>query len=78
MTLHIYGWPIPDSTDDRDAYAKILAIADSKDKIPYASRIGGRTGDEGANAYYNFWQDADHLRGIWRRTSLGCARHLFS
>ena len=29
-----------------DTYRKILAIADSKDKIPHVGRIGGRTGDE--------------------------------
>lgn len=57
-----------------DAYAKILAIQDSKDKIPYVGRIGGRTGDEAAKVYYNFWQDADHVRGMWRRTSLASFR----
>ena len=29
-----------------ESYRKILAIADSKDKIPHVGRIGGRTGDE--------------------------------
>ena len=29
-----------------DTYRKILAIADSKDKIAHVGRIGGRTGDE--------------------------------
>ena len=53
-----------------DSYSKILAIADSKDKIPHVGRIGGRTGDEEAAVYYNFWQDADNMRGVWRRTSL--------
>ena len=53
-----------------DSYSKILAIADSKDKIPHVGRIGGRTGDEEAAVYYNFWQDADNVRGVWRRTSL--------
>jgi len=53
-----------------ESYRKILAIADSKDKIPHVGRIGGRTGDEDAPVYYNFWQDADNVRGVWRRTSL--------
>jgi prolyl oligopeptidase len=40
----------------------ILAIMDSKDKIPYVTREG--------TLYYNLWQDAKNPRGIWRRTSL--------
>ena len=51
------------------AYKDILAIADSKDKIPFVQRIGGKTGDEDEKVYYNFWQDATHKRGVWRRTS---------
>ena len=51
------------------AYKDILAIADSKDKLPFVQRIGGKTGDEDAKVYYNFWQDATHKRGVWRRTS---------
>jgi prolyl oligopeptidase len=43
-------------------YDEALAIAQAKDRIPYGNFIGGRI--------YNFWQDADHVRGIWRRTSL--------
>jgi prolyl oligopeptidase len=41
---------------------RLLAILDSKEKIPYVSKIGDR--------YYNFWQDAAHPRGLWRRTTL--------
>lgn len=40
----------------------LLAIGDSKDRIPDIRRIGDKV--------YNFWQDADHVRGIWRRTTL--------
>ncbi len=40
----------------------IKNILDSDDKIAYISKIGDR--------YYNFWQDADHPRGIWRRTTI--------
>ena len=53
------------------AYSRILAIADSKDKIPHVGRIGGVTGDDAAAVWYNFWQDAENVRGVWRRTSLG-------
>jgi prolyl oligopeptidase len=42
--------------------ARLLSIYDSKDKIPYVSKGGAY--------YYNFWRDAAHVRGIWRRTSL--------
>jgi prolyl oligopeptidase len=43
-------------------YNEALAIAQAKDRIPYASFRG--------NQVYNFWQDEDHVRGIWRRASL--------
>ena len=47
------------------AYRKIKSILDSKEKIPHAYRIGN-----GPDAqYYNFWQDDEHVQGIWRRTS---------
>ncbi|MCF3651269.1 prolyl oligopeptidase family serine peptidase [Synoicihabitans lomoniglobus] len=42
--------------------ARLLSIYDSKDRIPGISKIG--------DAYYNFWRDAAHPRGIWRRTSM--------
>ena len=38
------------------------AILDSSDKIPHVSRRG--------DALYNFWRDAAHPRGVWRRTTL--------
>jgi prolyl oligopeptidase len=41
---------------------RFLSILDSKEKIPYVEKIG--------DLYYNFWQDQDHPRGLWRRTSL--------
>ena len=41
---------------------RLLSIFDSRDRIPYVSKIGGH--------YYNFWRDAQHVRGIWRRTTL--------
>ncbi|OGB04118.1 MAG: prolyl oligopeptidase [Burkholderiales bacterium RIFCSPHIGHO2_12_FULL_69_20] len=42
------------------------AILDSADKIPYVSRRG--------EALYNFWRDAQHPRGLWRRTTLASYR----
>jgi prolyl oligopeptidase len=43
-------------------YDQALAIAEAKDRIPIGNFIGGQI--------YNFWQDADHVRGIWRRATL--------
>jgi len=40
-------------------YDRFKQILDSKDKIAYPGILG--------NSLYNFWQDADHERGIWRR-----------
>ncbi|MGV8940558.1 MAG: prolyl oligopeptidase family serine peptidase [Lysobacter sp.] len=42
--------------------AQILAVLDSDAKIPGVSKIG--------DYYYNFWKDAQHVRGVWRRTTL--------
>ncbi|MCJ8278345.1 MAG: hypothetical protein MJK18_16015, partial [Bdellovibrionales bacterium] len=39
-----------------------LTLLQSKDKIPYVSQRG--------KYLYNFWQDAKHVRGLWRRTTL--------
>jgi prolyl oligopeptidase len=43
-------------------YADALAIAEAKDRIPAPDMLGGQI--------LNFWQDADHVHGIWRRTTL--------
>jgi prolyl oligopeptidase len=42
-------------------YEEALEIAQANDRIPYGSFRG--------NQVYNFWQDADHVRGILRRTT---------
>ncbi|ALN59880.1 prolyl oligopeptidase family serine peptidase [Lysobacter enzymogenes] len=42
--------------------ASILAVLDSTAKIPAVEKIG--------DYYYNFWKDAQHQRGLWRRTTL--------
>lgn len=39
----------------------LLAILDSEDRIPMVAKHGSH--------YYNFWQDAQNPRGIWRRTT---------
>ena len=44
----------------------ILEVLDSDDRIPEVSRLGDR--------YYNFWRDAAHERGLWRRTTLDSYR----
>ena len=41
---------------------RLLAIFDSKERIPYVSKHGP--------FYYNFWQDDKNPRGLWRRTTL--------
>ena len=43
------------------------AILDSRDKIPYVTRRG--------DALYNFWRDAEHPRGLWRRSTLADYRN---
>jgi prolyl oligopeptidase len=49
----------PDYQADYDALMKIL---DANDRIPF--------GGLDHNYVFNFWQDADHVRGIWRRASI--------
>ena len=46
----------------KSLYEKILVVLDSNDRIPGFVAYG--------TSLYNFWQDADHPRGIWRRTTL--------
>ena len=41
---------------------QILEVMDSKEKIPYVSKMG--------SFYYNFWRDKSHSRGLWRRATL--------
>lgn len=51
---------------ETELFRRILAILDSKDKIPSAYRIGGVEGTH----LYNFWQDDKHVQGIWRKCTL--------
>ena len=48
---------------ERDAVRLVL---DRPDKLPLVTRRGGWL--------YNFWQDAEHPRGLWRRTTLDAYR----
>jgi prolyl oligopeptidase len=41
---------------------RLLKILDSKDRIPMVTKAG--------RYWYNFWRDAQHQRGLWRRTTL--------
>ena len=43
-------------------HERLKTILNSKERIPYVSKHG--------DYYYNFWRDAQHTRGIWRRTTL--------
>jgi len=51
---------------DQPAFEKtragILEVLDSEARIPYVQKLGAH--------YYNFWKDAAHPLGIWRRTTL--------
>ncbi|WP_374045691.1 prolyl oligopeptidase family protein [Massilia sp. YIM B04103] len=42
--------------------ARLKTILNSKERIPFVKKYGSH--------YYNFWKDAQHVRGIWRRTTL--------
>ncbi|MYS11129.1 prolyl oligopeptidase family serine peptidase [Streptomyces sp. SID6041] len=41
---------------------RLREVLDASDRIPYTVRRG--------EYLYNFWQDAEHVRGVWRRTTL--------
>jgi prolyl oligopeptidase len=43
-------------------HAAAIEIATSQDRIPYGAVRDGFV--------YNFWQDDEHIRGLWRRTPL--------
>lgn len=40
----------------------LTVILNSKDRIPGIHKMG--------DAYYNYWTDAEHPRGVWRKTTL--------
>ena len=43
-------------------FDEALKLLESEDRIPYGSLYGGYV--------WNFWRDADHSHGLWRRTTL--------
>jgi prolyl oligopeptidase len=45
----------------QEYYNEALTLAQAQDRIPYGTFTAGQI--------YNFWQDADHTRGILRRTT---------
>jgi prolyl oligopeptidase len=50
------------SADFETLRQRLWAIFDSKGRIPHVAKHG---------AYcYNFWRDTNHVRGVWRRTTL--------
>ncbi|MBP8271725.1 MAG: S9 family peptidase, partial [Sphaerotilus sp.] len=49
-----------------DFKPRLLALLNSRERIPYVRRVGPH--------FYNFWQDAQHVRGLWRRTTLASYR----
>ena len=51
------AWPAFGSTRDR-----LREVLDARDRIPGVTRRG--------DWLYNFWQDAQNPRGVWRRTTL--------
>jgi prolyl oligopeptidase len=45
-----------------DLQARLLSIYESNQRIPYVGKQG--------RYFYNFWRDANNVRGVWRRTTL--------
>ncbi|GER22846.1 putative peptidase [Zafaria cholistanensis] len=45
----------------RSLEASLLEVLDSGDRIPAVTKRGDH--------YYNFWRDAEHPKGLWRRTA---------
>lgn len=57
---------LADTRFDADR-AALLDIFDRPDRIPYVTRRGG--------FLFNFWRDAAHPRGVWRRTTMNSYRN---
>jgi prolyl oligopeptidase len=53
---------LTESPDFKALDERFLKIVNSDARIPAVTKYGDR--------YYNFWRDAQHPRGIWRRTTL--------
>ena len=48
--------------DYQPYYDTILSVLDATDRVPY--------GNLDHNYVFNFWQDAQHPKGVWRRTTI--------
>jgi prolyl oligopeptidase len=46
----------------KQIHERLLSIYNSRERIPGVKKLG--------KALYNFWQDAQNPRGVWRRTTL--------
>ncbi|MDI3329230.1 MAG: prolyl oligopeptidase family serine peptidase [Micrococcus sp.] len=49
-----------DTEGFRRLQRQVTEVLDAPDRIPHVSKRGPQ--------YYNFWRDAEHPRGVWRRT----------
>ena len=50
------------------SYDRILKVLESDDRIPHATVHG--VDDNGETVLFNFWKDAAHPKGLWRKTTL--------
>jgi prolyl oligopeptidase len=55
-----------DTARYQEIKAQVLEALDAEDRIPYVVRRG--------EFLYNFWRDAAHPKGLWRRTTLDSYR----
>lgn len=53
---------LTESDEFKQREKRLLEILDSDERIPFVVKRG--------EYYYNFWRDAKHPRGLWRRTTL--------
>lgn len=53
---------LTESDEFKEREKRLLEILDSDERIPFVVKRG--------EYYYNFWRDAKHPRGLWRRTTL--------
>ena len=64
--VRAHNQPTVDALTSSDRFAELesqtLEILDTDDRIPYVRRRG--------EYLYNFWRDAAHPKGLWRRTTL--------
>ena len=53
---------LAESDEFKTLNQRLLDVYNSKEKIPYVNKMG--------EYYYNFWRDATHVKGLWRRTTM--------